>query len=305
MDKSPIRVLVVEDCEPWRRYFSMTPQKQPELQVIGEVSDGLEAVQKAQELQPDLILLDIGLPSLNGLEVARRIRKVSPASRILFVSENRSADIAEEALSTGASGYVVKSDAASELPRAVNAALEGKRFVSVSLSQQVVAKSNAGASGSTQEIENNPYMRFGRSALLSEFLASIIKATSADFGNIQLFDSTNRVLRIVAYHGFGSEFLDYFNTVSDSKECVCGVAMSGRSRILVTDVATDPVFSDESRGVLLRAKVRSVQSTPLIDPLGKFVGMVSTHFTLPGSPMPDLLGYVDNLVASFLAKLEA
>jgi DNA-binding NarL/FixJ family response regulator len=134
VDKSPIRVLVVEDCEPWRRHFSTALQKQPELQVIGEVSDGLEAVQKAQELQPDLILLDIGLPSLNGLEVARRIRKVSPASRILFVSENRSADIAEEALSTGASGYVVKSDAASELPRAVNAVLEGKRFVSASLS---------------------------------------------------------------------------------------------------------------------------------------------------------------------------
>jgi DNA-binding NarL/FixJ family response regulator len=110
VDKSPIRVLVVEDCEPWRRHFSRALQKQPELQVIGEVSDGLEAVQKAQELQPDLVLLDIGLPSLNGLEVARRIRKVSAASRILFVSENRSADIAEEALSTGASGYVVKSD---------------------------------------------------------------------------------------------------------------------------------------------------------------------------------------------------
>jgi DNA-binding NarL/FixJ family response regulator len=305
VDKSPIRVLVVEDCEPWRRHFSTALQKQPELQVIGEVSDGLEAVQKAQELQPDLILLDIGLPSLNGLEVARRIRKVSPASRILFVSENRSPDIAEEALSTGASGYVVKSDAASELPRAVKAALEGKRFVSVSLSQQVVATLNAGASGRRQQIEFNPYMRFGRSALVSEFLASIIKTTSADFGNVQLFDSTNRVLRIVAYHGFGSEFLDYFNTVGDSKECVCGVAMSRRSRIVVTDVATDPLFSDESRGVLLRAKVRSVQSTPLIDPLGNFVGMVSTHFTRPGSPMPDLLGYVDNLAASFLAKLEA
>jgi DNA-binding NarL/FixJ family response regulator len=184
VDKSPIRVLVVEDCEPWRRHFSTALQKQPELQVIGEVSDGLEAVQKAQELQPDLILLDIGLPSLNGLEVARRIRKVSPASRILFVSENRSADIAEEALSTGASGYVVKSDAASELLRAVNAALEGKRFVSVSLSQQVAVTSNAGALGSRQQIENNPYMRFGRSALFSEFLTSIIKATSADFGNV-------------------------------------------------------------------------------------------------------------------------
>jgi len=133
VDKSPIRVLVVEDCEPWRRYFSTALQKQPELQVFGEVSDGLEAVHQAEELQPDLILLDIGLPTLNGIEAARRIRKVSLASRILFVSENRSADIAEEALSTGASGYVVKSDAESELLPAVKAVLEGKRFISASL----------------------------------------------------------------------------------------------------------------------------------------------------------------------------
>jgi len=134
VDESPIRVLIVDDYEPWRRYFSTAIQKQPELQAIGEVSDGLEAVQKAQELQPDLILLDIGLPSLNGLEVARRIRKVSPASKILFVSEDRSADIAEEALRTGANGYLVKSYAGSELLPAVKAVLEGKRFVSANLS---------------------------------------------------------------------------------------------------------------------------------------------------------------------------
>ena len=133
MDKSPIRVLVVDDYESWRRYLLAAIQKQTEIQVIREVSDGLEAVQQAEELQPDLILLDIGLPTLNGIEAARRIRKVSPASRILFVSENRSADIAEEALSTGASGYVVKSDTGSELLPAVKAVLEGKRFISASL----------------------------------------------------------------------------------------------------------------------------------------------------------------------------
>ena len=133
MEESTTPILVVDDYEPWRRYFRTALHKQPELQVIGEASDGLEAVQKAQELQPDLILLDIGLPLLNGLEVARRIRKVSPASRILFVSENRSADIVEEALRTGAVGYVVKSDAESELLPAVKAVLQGKQFVSASL----------------------------------------------------------------------------------------------------------------------------------------------------------------------------
>jgi DNA-binding NarL/FixJ family response regulator len=128
-----VRVLVVDDNEPWRRFFSTTLQKQPELQVIGDVSDGLEAVQRAEELQPDLILLDIGLPTLNGIEAARRIREVTPASKILFVSENRSLAIVENALSTGAGGYVVKSDAGSELLPAVEAVLQGKRFVSASL----------------------------------------------------------------------------------------------------------------------------------------------------------------------------
>jgi len=103
------------------------------LQIICEVSDGLEAVQKAEELQPDLVLLDIGLPNLNGIEAARRIRELSPKSRILFVSEDRSWDIAGEALRTGANGYVVKSDAASELLPAVEAVLQGKQFVSSGL----------------------------------------------------------------------------------------------------------------------------------------------------------------------------
>jgi len=124
---------VVDDYEPWRRFVSTTLQKQPKLQIIGEVTDGLEAVQKAQQLQPDLILLDIGLPTLNGIEVARRVRELSPKSKILFLSENRSWDIAEEALRTGADGYVVKSDATGELLPAVNAVLGGKRFVSASL----------------------------------------------------------------------------------------------------------------------------------------------------------------------------
>ena len=101
--------------------------------MIGEVSDGLEAVHRARELQPDLILLDIGLPTMNGIEAARAIREISPRSNILFVSENRSADIVREALGTGLGGYVVKSDAARELLVAVNAVLEGKRFVSASL----------------------------------------------------------------------------------------------------------------------------------------------------------------------------
>ena len=81
MEGSTICILVVDDYEPWRRFVSTTLQKQPKLQVIGEALDGLEAVQKAQQLQPDLILLDIGLPTLNGIEAARRIRGFPPSPK--------------------------------------------------------------------------------------------------------------------------------------------------------------------------------------------------------------------------------
>ena len=133
VNKSPIRVLVVDDHEHCRRYFSRTLQEQLKFQVIAEASDGLEAVRLALDLQPDLILLDIGMPTLNGIQAAVKIRELSLSSKILFLSEIRSLDVVDKALSTGAGGYVVKSDAATELLPAVQAVLQGRQFVSRSL----------------------------------------------------------------------------------------------------------------------------------------------------------------------------
>src|SRR6516162_6234552 len=97
---------------------------------LGAVSDGLEAVLKAEELQPDLILLDIGLPTVSGIEASRQIRKVAPQSKILFVSEGLDRDVANAVLSEGGHGYVLKSDAYNELLAAVEAVMQGKKFVS-------------------------------------------------------------------------------------------------------------------------------------------------------------------------------
>src|SRR5271155_1327046 len=101
-----------------------------ELQVVGEASDGPEAVQKAAELKPDLILLDIGLPTLNGIEAARQIRKLVPECKIIFLSQESSSEIIEEAMNVGASGYVVKSMAGHDLLTAVESVLLGGTFVS-------------------------------------------------------------------------------------------------------------------------------------------------------------------------------
>jgi CheY-like chemotaxis protein len=130
---SSVRVLVVDDYEPFRRFVCSTLGKRPELQIVGQASDGLEAVQKSEALRPDLIVLDLGLPTLHGIEAARRIRKLSPESKILFVSQESSAVVVQEALRMGALGYVVKANAGSELLPAVEAVLAGRQFVSVGL----------------------------------------------------------------------------------------------------------------------------------------------------------------------------
>ena len=101
----------------------------PEWQIIGEASDGVEAVQKTEELQPDLVLLDIGLPKLNGIDVAKPILSVAPRCKIIFVSVEFCPELVEGALRTGGHGYVVKSDAASDLLTAMSTVMNGQRFV--------------------------------------------------------------------------------------------------------------------------------------------------------------------------------
>jgi DNA-binding NarL/FixJ family response regulator len=124
-----VRVLLVDDFEPFRDCVRSLIQPRPEWLVIGEASDGLEAVEKAEALQPDLVLLDIGLPNLSGIEAARRIRLLSPESKLIFLSQVSSAEVIQEALGLGAAGYVVKAHAGSELLAVVEAVLQGKQFV--------------------------------------------------------------------------------------------------------------------------------------------------------------------------------
>jgi DNA-binding NarL/FixJ family response regulator len=121
-------VLVVDDYEPLRRFVCSTLQNDLELPTILEASDGEEAVELAQALKPHLILLDIGIPKLNGIDAARRIRELSPQSKILFFSQESSLDVVQEAFNAGGSGYLVKIDAR-ELTSAVRSVLRGERFI--------------------------------------------------------------------------------------------------------------------------------------------------------------------------------
>jgi DNA-binding NarL/FixJ family response regulator len=124
------RILVVEDFEPFRCFISSLLAKTQGFAVIGEASNGLDAVQKAQELKPDVILLDIGLPKLNGIEVARLSRKSTPTSKIVFLSQDNSPLTVQAALGAGACGFVAKIDAGSELLPALTSVLDGNQFLS-------------------------------------------------------------------------------------------------------------------------------------------------------------------------------
>ena len=130
MDSSSIRILLVEDFEPLRNLMRVILEQNPDLRIVAQAADGLEAVQMAADLKPDLILLDVGLPLLNGFDAARLIRKLAPDSKIIFVSQDFSASMANDVASLGAFGCVAKTRAASDLLPAIAAAMLGNTFFS-------------------------------------------------------------------------------------------------------------------------------------------------------------------------------
>jgi DNA-binding NarL/FixJ family response regulator len=132
-----IRILVVDDHEVVRRHLCRVIQSQPDMEVVSEAGDGKHAIESASELHPDVILLDIGLPGLDGFTTARHIRSVAPTSEILFVSQHDTTQMVREALRAGARGYVVKVDALNELVPAVHAVSEKKQYISARLADHL------------------------------------------------------------------------------------------------------------------------------------------------------------------------
>src|SRR6476620_12268266 len=124
----PVQILVVDDHRVVRRAICQLLSSDPILNVVCETADGEQAVLKAKELQPDLVLLDISLPGISGIEAARRIRSSSPNSHIIFLSQHDSLQVVESAMRMGGHGYVAKTDAGSELLNAIRTVSAGERF---------------------------------------------------------------------------------------------------------------------------------------------------------------------------------
>ena len=130
---SGVQILIVDDSVPWQRFVQSQLEAAPGLKVITVAADGLDGVQKANEIQPDVVLMDVSLPGMNGIEATRQIRRISPGSKVLFLSMLDELNVIQAAFEAGGSGYVLKWDAGRDLIPAIGAILLGQRFVSYSL----------------------------------------------------------------------------------------------------------------------------------------------------------------------------
>lgn len=127
---SLVRILHVDDCPVWKLFIEAYLEQQPNLRIVGHASDGMEAVKKAEQLQPDLILLDVSMPVLNGIQSVLQIRKFAPRAVILFLSQELDPDLVRAALDAGAHGYIHKTEVTRDLVAGIEAVLRGERFVS-------------------------------------------------------------------------------------------------------------------------------------------------------------------------------
>ena len=136
--KAAVRILIADDHQLIRRGLIAALADRPDWTVVGEAANGREAVDLVRQLHPDIAILDLTMPELNGLDAARQMRTVSPPTRILIVTAHESEQLLREVLEVGAMGYVLKSDADDVLPKAIDAVLRGRTFFTSSVGRLVV-----------------------------------------------------------------------------------------------------------------------------------------------------------------------
>jgi len=142
-DDGPVQVLLVDDHALFRRGLALVLGAEVDLEVVGEASHGVEAVERATELQPHVVVMDVRMPGMGGVEATRRIRQAQPATRVVMLTGSTEDDDLFGALRAGASGYLLKEVAIDEIAEAVRAIARGQALVSPSMAARLVAEFNA------------------------------------------------------------------------------------------------------------------------------------------------------------------
>jgi DNA-binding NarL/FixJ family response regulator len=256
-------VLVVDDFEPWRRHVASTLGESSRWRIVGEAADGPDAIEKAADLRPDLILLDVGLPSLNGIEAARRILAQQSTLKILFVSEHQSWEIAEAALCTGARGYLCKSDSGRELSPAMNVIVDGGRFVAERFGGRTVEESTNRARSNNRRHEA---LYYSSDAMLLDQWASVAEQTlSADATFLLLASDAHRdrLNRMLQERG-----VNVARAIRDGRY----VALNNDdtlSRFMVGDRLDETLFWNSVTSVMLGAIRASTADQPYVIACGE------------------------------------
>jgi len=244
----PLRILVVEDHEAFRRAVCAELRRRAEFQTV-EAVDGLEAVRKAEELQPDVILLDLNLPKMHGFEVAKQLPTLAPRARLLFMSQESAPEIVRHALSLGAHGYIQKLSAATDLFPAIDAALAGQQFVSRSL-----AWTQPDAPARRHEIQFCP----DDAALVDSFTGWVAAALNAADAAIILATKVHRTHLLQKLRAQGAD--------------IDGAIERGTCRSFDADVAPDPVRFIEAIDRVRAAAVKAGKAHPRVAFCGERAG---------------------------------
>jgi len=205
-------ILIVDDFELFRRSICFALEPYPQFQVVGEASDGLEAVQSAVQLKPHLILLDASLPKMSGIDAAREIRKLVPECKIILMNYESDRDVVQETLGLGISGYIVKTSADKELLAAVEAVYKGERYCSIDLANQVRKQVSSAESFQFElDAENRIFKatfrgpltsdsikEFYRAAAAATLLARDFRGSIADFSGVTQIRATPHSIRELA-----------------------------------------------------------------------------------------------------------
>jgi DNA-binding NarL/FixJ family response regulator len=133
-----IRILLADDHAVVRQGFKLIINQEPDMEVVGEASDGADAVKLTQQLRPDVVIMDIAMPKLNGVEATRRIVENNPDSKVVILSMHKDAVYVRETLRSGAKGYLVKDSIDHDLLRAIRAIAQGDAFLSPEVSNTVL-----------------------------------------------------------------------------------------------------------------------------------------------------------------------
>ena len=313
-----MRLLIVDDHEVVRQGIRSLLSNEAGFEVCGEAVDGLDALEKARQLRPDLIVMDVSMPRLNGLEATRQLRDMLPDCEVLILSQHENAEMARQALKAGARGYVAKNSISEHLISAITRVSRRDYFFDPAILDQTPSahtdiqeilqraagfekalresedrfRSLANALGKLNDSSSRLWQMRSLQDGLQEMLSGTIELVGADMGNVQILNTERGVLTIEVQRGFKKDFLDFFREVSVNEDSACGRALRARKRTVIEDVEEDAPYAPY-RDIAQAAGYRAVISSPLVGKNGTPLGMLSTHFRLPHRPSDEALRRLD------------